>query len=676
MTKWQNFIPKRFLYNFSLIICLIWLFFVLHIFGNSLIRADSFTDDRRETIVSLKRIIKEIHKDSINDVEYDPIHNYFITASDDYTVGIFDFDSGDKINYIQEFYNDVRDITFNPDYSLIATADNDGYLNIYKYPEIVILKSIYAHNDSVSSVEFSPDGTKLISAGDDGAIKIWDTEDNFNNLMILEAHQDFITKISIDKNFKYIVSASEDNSIRVYNNEQKQFTHILIGHIDYVKAVDISSDGSYIVSGDDSGKIILWDTKSGEKLYELNYHKDYIRSVYISPDGQSFVVSSDDRSVSLWELPTGKLITLYTGFSDWVFDAKIIRNGDFIIAVNDNREAVILPLSELGYYIAYTNRNFITYYKYRDESYGNKYIRRLDTLSLQDKSGISKIQHHTKTHKIAVSYFSGYIELFHINKINHMNLLNRFKAHSSNISHLKISNDGKYLVSASINGQIKVWGMDGKHKHTISNASYISELHISIDSKYLLISDLNAEISLINIETGELIAKKMLQSLATSIVMDEQQRFLFIGYTNNKSELWTYPEMKRVSVIHTDSPVSSAVIHNNQIVISSLNGDVKLFNFQKTSLGRIVIKKVYHCVIFDKLAQMRVIEGKNGITYIVSLSDSRNIIFWKLNQYKCKPVSKVSASSKTSWNTAFSIDDTYITAGSGESIIKIYKINF
>ncbi len=654
-------------------ICLLLLPYII---TNNFISADSYTENNKETIVSLKRIIKVIHKDSINDVEYDPLHNYFVTASDDDSVGIFDFKSGEKINYIREFYNDVRDVALSPDYSLIATADNEGYLNIYKYPEMVIVKSIYAHNDSVSSVKFSPDGTKLISGGDDGAIKIWDADDNFNNLLILEAHKDFITNVAIDKDFKYIVSASEDNTIRIYDNVQKQFSRTLIGHIDYVKAVDISADGRYIVSGDDSGKVILWNTKSGEKYYELNYHNDYIRSIYINPDGMNFVVSSDDRSVSLWELSTGKLITLYSGFSDWVFDAKIVRDGDFIIAVNDNREAVILPLSRLGYYIAYTNRNFITYYKYKDESYGNKYIKRLDTLLLKDKSGISKIQHHTDSRKIAVSYFSGYIELFHLNKSNQIKQLNKFKAHTSNISYLKITPDGKNIISACVSGQIKVWNIEGNHKRTISNASYISELHISSDSKYILISDLKGEISLIDIEKGNYIAKKKLQSLITSIVMDEQNRFLFIGYTNNKSELWTYPEMKKISVIKTDSPVSTAVIHNNQLIISSLNGDVELYDLHKTDLGRVIIKKIYHCVIFDKLTQMKMIKGKDNNTYLVSLSESRNIIFWKLNKYKFYPISKVSVCSQPSWNTAFSIDNAFITSGNGESIMKMFKINF
>lgn len=627
------------------------------------------------SIVSLKRIIKDIHKASINDVEYDPLHNYFVTASNDDTIGIFDFNSGENIDYIQEFYNDVRDISLSPDYSLIAIADDGGYVSVYKYPEIVVVKSIYAHNDSVSSVEFNFDGTKLISAGDDGCIKIWDVEDNLNSLQIIEAHQNFISNIAIDQSFNYIVSASEDNTIKIYSNSAGEFIHTLKGHIDYVKAVDISADGLYTVSGDDSGKIFVWETKTGEILYELNYHRDYIRSIDFSPDAKAFVVACDDRTVSLWETSSGKLLTLYAGFSDWVYDAKIIKNSSFIISVNDNNEAVILPMSELAYYIAYANRNFITSYKYKDESYGNKYIEHLGTLKLKDKTGISKIQHSIKAERVAISYFSGNIELLRMDGGNKLTFLKRFKAHGSNITFLKISDNGEYLVSACIHGQVKIWDINGNYKYTILNDSYISELHITPDSNYILLSDLECNIKLINITNGKIITKKELASLVKTIAIDKQNRFLFIGYTNNTSEVLTYPELKKIAVIETDAPVSVAIIYNNQIITSNLNGGIELFLIKKSFLGKIFVEKIYNGIIFDKLTQMHIVSGKDGNNYIITLSESRNIILWKLTSHKCYPISKISISSQSSWNIAFSINDMLIIAGNGESIMKTYQLN-
>ena len=315
------------------------------------------TSSNIPAIVTLKRTIEHIHTESINDVEYDPLHNYFVTASDDDTVGIFDFDTGENIDYIQ-CYSNVLDVALNNDYSLLATCDNKGHMIIYKYPELIALKTIFAHYDSGRSLTFSSDGTKLISAGDDGLVKIWDVTDDFNILCVIEAHSDFITKVVTDANSNYIVTASEDNTLKVFDFTTHELLRTLTGHIDYIKGLDISSNGGYIVSGDDSGRIIIWNSHTGELLHTLTHHNDYIRSIDVSDDGKYFIASSDDGTISVWETSTGEFIRLYAVELDWVYDAIITTNGDYVIAVDDGYDAIILPFSQKAFEDASTDSRF------------------------------------------------------------------------------------------------------------------------------------------------------------------------------------------------------------------------------------------------------------------------------------------------------------------------------
>ncbi|MDT0467873.1 protein kinase domain-containing protein [Streptomyces gibsoniae] len=80
---------------------------------------------------------------------------------------------------------------------------------------------------------------------------------------------------------------------------------VLVGHGDYVGAVDVSGDGRVAVSGCGDGTVRAWAVDTGDCTRVLEGHEDKVESVCLSPDGRQVLSGSRDGTVRLWSLETG-----------------------------------------------------------------------------------------------------------------------------------------------------------------------------------------------------------------------------------------------------------------------------------------------------------------------------------------------------------------------------------
>jgi WD40 repeat protein len=631
--------------KWKLTITAVLLCLILPVISQSTPQESIITDNGYDT-VNLKRVIKDIHSKTINDVEYDPKHGYFVTCSDDDTVGIFNFNTGENIDYLYEYYNSVRDVSLNSKYSLMATADNDGFIMVYKYPEIVKLEMIYAHNYSVSSVIFTYDNKRLISAGDDGLVKIWDVRDNFNIIHIIEAHDDYITNLACDRQSRYLVTASEDNTLKVFDLSTFQLIHTLEGHIDYIRGVDITPNGEYIVSGDDSGMIIVWKTSTGKIVHKLTRHDDFIRCIKITPEGNRFIACSDDKTVTLWHIQSGRLVRVYTGLSDWVYSGDITPDREFIITVNDDYRAEILPYSIDGFRKAITDSHFSS------EQLYNKHPAQINIKSLfhrkdfsEDITAISDID---KSGKMVTGYSDGSISIWEVGEKG-IKGLSTIQAHDAYIDLLKVTPHGSYIVSSSYDRSVRIHNINGSLDQYIDTRRKVSDFVISADSVYLIYTDISPAVYVWDMERRAYIYKLKLQTQPATLSISSDGSSFLIGYTNGLVESYDLSSGDLRMKLKMTFPIRHIISLSDRLILTDGQSIIKMV--QLTGEGHATHDKgfpFYSTIrLLASVGDTNIgIDRKSNIHngYILTLDEYGILIIWHISKDGILPVRKVKIS--------------------------------
>ena len=134
------------------------------------------------------------HRASITRVSFHPTWTVLASASEDATVKIWDWESGDFERTVKGHTKAVMDVEFDSKGALmgtskplkpsngvdlerwrIVTCSSDLTIKLWDPAnEYTNTKTLHGHDHSVSSVRFTPDGDTLISASRDKTIRVWE----------------------------------------------------------------------------------------------------------------------------------------------------------------------------------------------------------------------------------------------------------------------------------------------------------------------------------------------------------------------------------------------------------------------------------------------------------------------------------------------------------------------
>ena len=239
------------------------------------------------------------HFGCVNSVCWSPDGKYLASSSIDRTVIIWDANNGQEIKTLEGHYSYVNSVSWSPDGKYLASGSEDGPIIIWDAKSGEKLKTLKGHSLSVSSVCWSPDGNYLLSGSEDGPIIIWDAKSG-QKLKTLKRHYYCVTSVSWSPDGKYLASGSFDQTVIIGDANSEQSLQTLEGHFGCVNSVCWSPDGKYLASGLGDRAIIIWDAKSGQKLKTLGVHSSGVRSVSWSPDGKYLASGSSDNTVKIW----------------------------------------------------------------------------------------------------------------------------------------------------------------------------------------------------------------------------------------------------------------------------------------------------------------------------------------------------------------------------------------
>jgi len=228
----------------------------------------------------------------------------------------------------------IESIAFSLDGRFIVSGGGDKTVRLWECARQRLLAKFEGHTESVCSVAFSPDGTFVASAAgksNDSVIRLWECA---KQQLFAKFDAGLIRSIAFSPNGKFIVLGGVDTNIKIWENETQKLSVLPVRHAN-VNIIAFSPDGRFVVSAGIGTTIRLWKFENWQLLATLEGHANTVNSVAFSPDNKIIAAGSADRTVCLWECKTQKLLAVLEGHSQDIrsvafsTDNKTIASGSF-----------------------------------------------------------------------------------------------------------------------------------------------------------------------------------------------------------------------------------------------------------------------------------------------------------------------------------------------------------
>ncbi|CAF1382185.1 unnamed protein product [Rotaria sp. Silwood1] len=262
------------------------------------------------------------HRDTVTRVVFHPTFDLIASASEDATIKIWDYDSGEHERTLKGHTAPVQDIAFDHTGKWLVSCSADMSVRLWDFQTYHCVKTMHGHDHNVSSVTFTPSGDHIISGSRDKTIKIWEVSTAFC-IKTLIGHREWVRMVRVYQDGTLIASSSVDHNIRIWSLPSGECKGELRGHDNVVECIAWAPDsagsnisepipnggietpirsGPYLVSGARDKTIRMWDVTNGLCLFILTGHDNWVRGLLFHPGGKYILSCSDDKTLRVWDI--------------------------------------------------------------------------------------------------------------------------------------------------------------------------------------------------------------------------------------------------------------------------------------------------------------------------------------------------------------------------------------
>eukprot|EP01133_Synstelium_polycarpum_P000194 gene194-233_t len=273
------------------------------------------------------------HRNCINAVRFHPAFSLLVSASEDATMKVWDFDTGEFERTLKGHTNPVQDIDFDKTGNMMASCSADLTIKLWDFQTYECVKTLNGHDHNVSCVRFMPAGDQLVSSSRDKSIKVWEIATGYC-VKTLTGHEDWVRKIIVSEDGTSVASCSNDQTARIWNLVKGECLMTFREHSHVVECLAYSPANIVEIPGS------LLSTPEGKAKAKVGAGgTSFGQSGYLA-------TGSRDKTIKIWELATGRCLQTYIGHDNWVRSVKFHPCGKYLLSVGDDKTIRVWDIAQ------------------------------------------------------------------------------------------------------------------------------------------------------------------------------------------------------------------------------------------------------------------------------------------------------------------------------------------
>lgn len=383
----------------------------------------------------------------------------------------------------------ITGLSFHPTKNLLASSDNSwrgdqpGCTQVWDLNNGQLVTKLRLSR-STHDVQFDPRGRFLATAGNDGRVRLFRTE-NWRLSRTLWHHQRSVLAISFHPSGELIASAGRDGRLCVSECDTGKLVYEQDDLTD-VRCVAFSPDGSLLACSTFGGHVLIWQTQGWNLISRRWASTGRVGSLEFSPDGQCLLVSTISGATQVWDVRSGHIRRSIPTHYPSTLHATFNAEGNLIATCGSDSHLKIWSTA---------TPNQPRMYRVTDS-----YIRDVAVIPGTDwiACGVSR---NTSTIGAGDGDYAIRIVDRASGKVARL-----LKGHTSWTNCLDHSPNDRTLVSASLDGEIRLWDLEtgqtlktiNAHEGLVTGVAFVSENHV-------ISSGSDAQIQLWDIREGQLV---------------------------------------------------------------------------------------------------------------------------------------------------------------------------